>query len=83
MRVVEWQGNDVLQIPLSALFRQDKTWAVFVAEGGVARLRTVEVGRMNDLTAEILGGLADGDRVLVHPSDRVDDGTRIVQRSEG
>ena len=82
MRVVEWQGNDVLQIPLSALFRQDKIWAVFVAEGGVARLRTVEVGRMNDLTAEILGGLADGERVLVHPSDRVDDGTRIVQRSE-
>src|SRR6056297_2561566 len=80
LRVVEWEKDDVLQIPLSALFRQGGKWAVFVAEGGTSRLRTVETGRMNDLTAEILGGLAAGDEVLLHPNDRIEDGTAVVSR---
>lgn len=81
LRVVEWEKDDVLQVPLSALFRQGAAWAVFVAEGEVARIRTVEVGRMNDLSAEILSGLSEADQVLVHPNERVEDGTPITRRS--
>lgn len=82
LRVVEWEGDDVLQIPLSALFRQAGDWAVFAAENGVARLRPVQIGRMNDLFAEVLEGLSEADDVLVHPNDRVEDGTPIVRRTE-
>jgi HlyD family secretion protein len=80
LRVVEWEAGDVMQVPLGALFRQGGAWAVFVAEGGVARLRPVATGRMNDLSAEIIDGLSPGDAVLVHPGDRIEDGTPIVPR---
>jgi len=80
LRVVEWEAEDVLQIPLSALFRQGRQWAVFIADGGTARLRPVEIGRTNDLSAQITKGLSDSDEVLVHPGDRIEDGIPIVPR---
>jgi len=81
LRVVEWKNDDVLQIPLSALFRQGEDWAVFVTEGDEARLRLVRIGRTNDFSAEVLDGLPANSEVLVHPSERVEDGTPIVRRS--
>jgi HlyD family secretion protein len=30
--------------------------------------------------AEVLSGLSAGDKVVVHPSDRIADGTRVAQR---
>ena len=72
---------DVLRIPLSALFRQGEGWAVFVAQEGRAALRPVGVGRQNGLEAEITSGLAPGERIVLHPSDRVTDRARIAQRA--
>jgi HlyD family secretion protein len=79
-RIVLWESDDVLRIPLSALFRQGEGWAVFVAEEGRAALRPVGVGRQNGLEAEVLEGLANGDRVVIHPSDQVEDGVHVRQR---
>jgi len=81
VRIVLWEADDVLKLPVSALFRQNGDWAVFVEDDGRARLRRLELGRRTDLEAQVLGGLSEGDRVVVHPSDRVLDGTRIVRRS--
>ncbi len=78
---VIWEGKDVLQIPAGALFRSGKEWAVFVAENGTARLRKVEIGQRNGLTAEILSGLKEKERVIVHPDDAVSDGAQIRPRS--
>ena len=80
VRVVVWEGADVVKAPTSSLFRQGEKWAVFVAEGGRARLREVEVGRRNGLEAQILAGLAAGDQVVVHPGDTLRDGGRIEPR---
>ena len=77
---VIWEGKDVLQIPAGALFRSGKEWAVFVAENGKANLRRVEVGQRNGLTAQILSGLKEGDRVITHPDDAVSDGVQIRAR---
>ncbi len=82
-RVVIWNAPDVLKVPLSALFRKGDDWAVFVQQDGQASLRRVDVGHSNDLEAEIVDGLAVGERVVLHPSDRIADGTRIVERQEG
>ena len=79
-RIVRWRGADVLQAPLSALFRVEGAWALFKVENGRARLAMVEVGHMTDRLAELLSGLAAGDAVLVHPSDRIEDGVRVVAR---
>lgn len=37
LQIVEWQSDDVLQIPLSATFRNEGGWAVFVADGTITR----------------------------------------------
>jgi HlyD family secretion protein len=80
VRVVVWQGEDVLTVPASSLFRSEGRWQLFVAEGGAARLRTVEVGQVNEALAEITGGLEPGERVVAYPSERVADGVRIAAR---
>ena len=33
--------------------------------------QTVKVGRQNGLEAEILEGLSEGDKVVLHPSDQI------------
>ena len=57
-------------------------WAVFKAEDGRARLTPVEVGHRNGLEAQILSGLAAGDRVILHPSDQVADGVKVEERGK-
>jgi HlyD family secretion protein len=79
-RIVLWEADDVLRVPLSALFRQGERWAVFVAQDGRARLREVEIGQGNGLDAELRDGLAAGERVVLHPGDRVSEGARLVER---
>ncbi|MDJ0826377.1 MAG: HlyD family efflux transporter periplasmic adaptor subunit [Rhodobacter sp.] len=81
LRVVEWQADDQLQIPLSAPFRDDGDWFVFRVTGeGLAERVGVELGRRNGRVAQVLTGIAEGDRVVTHPSDRVADGVEIVDR---
>jgi HlyD family secretion protein len=117
-RVVLWNGDDVIKLPLSALFRASDgagaaqgtsedtrgvgaaggpaagavgdsaaaravaaaDWAVFVDEKGKARLRNVTRGHHNGLEVEITRGLEPGERVVLHPSDRVQDGVGVEQR---
>lgn len=81
VRVVLWQTDDVLPLPLTALFRAGERWAVFVEKDGRARRRHVSIGRRNGMEAEIVSGLTAGDRVVLHPSDRTVDGVRIAPRS--
>jgi HlyD family secretion protein len=79
-RVVLWDDEDVLAVPLTALFRDGERWALFVDDDGRAKLRHVEVGQKNGVLAEIRDGIEAGERVVMHPSDRVSDGTRIRSR---
>lgn len=81
LRIVEWHGEDLLTLPISALFRENGKWAVFTVEGGMARLKVVEIGRRNTERAQVLGGLDEGDVVITHPSDKVDDGVLVVDRT--
>ena len=67
-------------MPLTALFRDGDKWAMFVDEDGRAVLRHVEVGQKNGVYAEIRYGVAAGEKVVMHPSDRVSNGTRIRSR---
>jgi len=83
VRIVIWEETDVLKAPTSSLFRRGDDWAVFVVDGGRARLRTVKVGRRNGLEAQVLSGLEAGDEVVVHPSDTLHDGARITPRGPG
>lgn len=81
VRIIVWEGRDVLQVPISALFRDDGGWALFAWQDGIAKQVPVEVGRRSGLMAEILSGLDEGDRVITHPSDQVEDGVAVVDRA--
>jgi HlyD family secretion protein len=69
-------------VPLTALFRNGDSWAVFIVDGGRARLRNIEIGRRNNTAAEVVTGLDAGNQVILHPSDRIRDGVRISSRGE-
>lgn len=75
-----WEGEKVLQIPASALFRSGRDWAVFTLESGRAKRQLVDVGHNNGFAAEIVTGLQAGATVIVHPSDAVADGARVAPR---
>ena len=79
-RIVLAEHADALKVPLTALFREGGDWAVFVAAGGRAMLRRVTLGDRNGIEAEVTDGLAAGERVVLHPSDRVADGVRVAPR---
>ncbi|WP_455366011.1 efflux RND transporter periplasmic adaptor subunit [Kaarinaea lacus] len=79
-RFIIWQQNDVLQIPASALFRYKEGWAVFMLKHDKAQIRPIEVGRRNGLRAQILNGLSEGDAVIVHPGDDIEDGKKVRAR---
>jgi HlyD family secretion protein len=81
LRIVEWQTDDAVQVPLSALWRSGEDWAVFVVEDGAAVRREVEIGRRNAREAQVLSGLEPGEVVVTHPSDEVTSGTAIVDRA--
>ena len=79
-RFILWSESDVLQIPLSALFRTGNAWAVFVIEEGRAQRRTVKVGKLNGISAQIVEGLVEGESVITHPDDSIEDGVSVKSR---
>lgn len=82
VKIVSWQGDDIVQVPTAALFRERGEWAVFVDEGGEARLAVVTIGHSNDNHAEILAGLEAGARVVLHPGAGLSDGARLTARED-
>lgn len=80
LRVVEWEAEDVVQVPLGALFRHDDGWAVFVVEGGVVAQRAITLGRRGARTAQVLDGLAPGETIVTHPGEAVADGVAVIDR---
>ena len=79
-KIVVAERNNAVLVQSGALFRSGSGWAVFRAEAGEAILTPVEPGLSNGLMTEVLAGLKEGDQVVVHPSDRLTDGTRIAVR---
>lgn len=78
---VLWEGAKVLQVPANTLFRVGGGWAVFFVENGHARRRMVQVGHRSGLAAEILGGLKEGDVVVSHPDETVEDGKAVAAKT--
>lgn len=78
VRIVIWGVADALRVPTSALFRRGDAWAVFVVDGKRVHVRPVEIGHRNPFDAEVTGGLREGERVVLHPTDQLREGVRVA-----
>ena len=80
-RIVIEERPDVIKIPIGARFREGDQWATYVVQSnGRAQLRHVACGKASEDEVEILEGLSPGEVVIMHASDKIEDGTRTVVR---
>jgi HlyD family secretion protein len=76
-RVIIWESDKVLKVPVSALFRRGNESAVYVVRSGKAVLVPVEAGRSSGSEVQITKGLDEGEEVILYPGDRVTEGQRV------
>ena len=76
-RVVLWETERTLKVPVSALFRQGNQWAALVLRDGRAELVPVEAGRSSGTEVQVSSGLSEGDEVILYPGDRIQPGQRV------
>jgi HlyD family secretion protein len=79
-RIIIWESDSVLKIPSSALFRHGDGWSVFVVEDGRSRRRAVETGHRSAFEVEIVNGISEGEEVILHPANEIDDGSPVSAR---
>jgi len=82
VRVIIWREDNVLKVPVGALFRRGEAWASFGVENDRARVKTVMLGQRNPTDAQVTGGLSEGQTVVLHPPDTLMDGMRVKTRPE-
>jgi HlyD family secretion protein len=79
-RIVVAAREDALKVPASALFRRGDRWAVFVVRDGRAGLREVTTAEQSDAEVAIASGIEPGERVVLHPTDAIEEGARVEAR---
>jgi HlyD family secretion protein len=81
VRIILWEDKNILQIPLSALFRCHRSkWCTFVVQDGQVAEQELEIGQRSDLAAEIRRGLQSGAVVVLHPTEQIKTGVRVKPR---
>ena len=75
--ILTWSAESVLRVPTSALFRRGDGWAVFVVDGGRAKIRAVQIGHRGPIDCEATSGLAEHDAVVAHPPASLADGAKV------
>ena len=75
--VVDSTAADSIKVDSGALFRDGEEWFVYRIDDGRAVKQQVEPGKSSGLETEIKNGLSAGDRVVLHPSDKVRDGVKV------
>lgn len=87
-RTVVWSGEDVLVIPLSALFRCEpnnkrtltNTWCTFVVEANRAQKRQITVSQRSNFEAVVADGLQVSEIVILHPTEQIQSGTKVTPK---
>jgi len=77
-RIIIWENESVLKVPMSALFRHGEKWGVFVVTANNVTLREIEINHRTADEAEVLSGLSEGETTVIHPPNQLRDGGRII-----
>lgn len=76
-RFILREAGDALRVPSSATFRHDDGIAAFRIDGARARVTPVTTGIEGEGWIQVTDGLAEGDRVVLHPDRELEDGQRV------
>ena len=79
-QIVVWEGDNVLKVPLSAIFRCARAWCTFVVEEDRAKRREIEISQRNKFEAVVKEGLREGEVVILHPTEQIKQGTQVAPR---
>ena len=75
------QHRDVVLVPAAAIVREGEETAVFVANGGKAQRRVVQIGLTDGANVEIVSGINAGEHVVVDGQAGLPDGAAITESS--
>ena len=75
--IVTWQGNDALTIPTSAIFQRSDGWNTFVVNDDEVELRPIVIASRGRDYTRVLGGVEEGEQVVLYPSDLINEGTSV------
>ncbi len=78
VRFMSIADRDELTIPREALVGSMKNPQVFVVDGAVARLRDIVVGSEIGTRLVVLGGLADGETIVVNGQNNLKDSAAVT-----
>ena len=77
MKIVNYQNNKALLVPVSAIQKVVEGEMVFVVEGGKARSVIIETGRNSNGMVEVKAGLSEGDQVVTVGFEDLEDGEPV------
>ncbi len=76
VRLVLEQRDSALVVPLTALFTNGLS-KIAVLDGNRARFREIRVGLVGDRSAEVISGVAPGEKVITTGKERIKDGDEV------
>ena len=77
------QRPQTIFVPQSAVLTRNGEQYVFVLrEDGTVERRVVKIGLLNDVSEEILEGLAEGEKVVLTNQDKLQDGMKVKVAAE-
>ncbi len=79
-RIVIWANDNVLQVPVSALYRCGESWCVFVVEADRAQPREIRINHRSTMAAEVTEGLRVGEQVVLHPNEELEANRQVKER---
>ncbi|KTD02842.1 efflux RND transporter periplasmic adaptor subunit [Legionella feeleii] len=79
VEIVLFESAHSLVVPMSALFRDEENWAVYVVKGHRAYKKRIIIKHPNPDQAVIESGLESGDEVILYPSSLIHEGVLIKQ----
>jgi multidrug efflux pump subunit AcrA (membrane-fusion protein) len=70
--------KQAITIPATAIIHRGQLTGVFVVDdAGIAHMRLIATGKSTGNRIEVLGGLSDGERIVVDRVDAISDGNRV------
>ena len=80
VRIITDAKTKAFLVPRTALFHgMNQQWQLYRVIDGKALLTDVEVGLMNDYTAEIVSGVQIGETVIIAPESSLSNGHKVTQ----